>query len=367
MSAVPIRLSGVEQALAERLPAGALRAALVSRGLPSRRAEAWKWSDLRAALARFDGATAALDIAASRPADLAQGEADAPVWTAEMAQIAAAAAGSASRYTLADGETLALAFGCPVGMAHAAVEIIVPAGAAATLSETWTAQAGAFANAALNIRLGEGARLTRRIVQDAAPDAVLVATSEIALARRARLEQTTLAFGARFARLETHVDHAGEGAALRLDGAYLVGEGLHLDQTSVVRHRGPGGTTDELFKGAARGGTGVFRGKIFVAREAQKTDARMQHRGVLLDGKAEIDAKPELEIYADDVACAHGNALGAIDADALFYMRQRGLPEATARALLVESFLAEPIERVADEAAREDFLARLRTQLGGRS
>ncbi|MGJ3230261.1 MAG: SufB/SufD family protein [Oceanicaulis sp.] len=354
-----LTLSDFETVLADALPAGEIRDALTGRGLPHRRVEEWKWSDLRTVLARFDSTRVPLVLEGTRHPDF---EAK-PASTHLMAQLAAALGGEPQGFTLADGETLRLDFAAQPGAAHQVLEVRVPEGVTATLQEIYTASQGAFANIAVSITVEPGAVLHRIIEQDRAPGAVLVVTSEIDLQADGAMNQTTLGFGARLVRLETHVTHAGEGAKLRLDGAYVVGEGLHLDQTSLVRHTGPGGETDELFKGAARSGTGVFQGKIHVEQAAQKTDAQMQHRGMLLDDKGEIDAKPELEIYADDVVCAHGNALGAIDEDALFYMRQRGLPEVTARALLTESFLAEPLERIADETLRETLLERLRARL----
>jgi Fe-S cluster assembly protein SufD len=355
----PIKLSQFETALAEALPAGDLRDSLTGRGLPHRRVEEWKWTDLRTVLARFDTSRVPLVLEGSRAPDF-EAKPNSPHI---MAQLAAELGGEPQGFTLSEAETLRLDFSAQAGAAHQIVHVRVPEGVTATLQETYTASQGAFANIAISITVEAGARLDRIIEQDRAPDAVLVVTSEIDLAAGAQMNQTTLGFGAKLARLETHVAHAGQGAKLRLDGAYVVGEGLHLDQTSLVRHSGPGGETDELFKGAARSGKGVFQGKIHVEQAAQKTDAQMQHRGLLLDDRGEIDAKPELEIYADDVVCAHGNALGALDEDALFYMRQRGLPETKARALLVESFLAEPLERIADETLRETFIERLRARL----
>jgi len=355
----PIKLSDFETAIADALPAGDVRDALTGRGLPHRRVEEWKWSDLRTVLARFDARPIPLGLDVSRKPDFEAGWDSAHV----MAQLAAALSGGPQGFTLKDGETLHLDVSAQAGAAHQVIHVRVPEGVTATLRETYAAAEGAFANIAIRIDIAPGAHLHRIIEQDRAPGAVLVATSEIDLAAGAEMNQTTLGFGAKLARLETHIAHAGEGAKLRLDGAYVVGEGLHLDQTSLVRHTGPGGETDELFKGAARSGKGVFQGKILVERAAQKTDAQMQHRGLLLDDKGEIDAKPELEIYADDVVCAHGNALGAMDEDALFYMRQRGLPEVVARTLLVESFLAEPLDRIADEAVRESLIERLRLRL----
>jgi len=124
--------------------------------------------------------------------------------------------------------------------------------------------------------------------------------------------------------------------------------------------------TRQLIKGAARkGGRGVFQGKILVAPQAQKTDARQNHHALLLDDGAEVFARPELEIHADDVACAHGNSVGALDAMALFYMRQRGLPETAARALLVRAFLEEAVPGWLPDNIRTEVLARIDAGLGG--
>lgn len=357
----PVKLSDFETALVQALPAGDLKALLEERGLPHRRVEEWKWTDLKTVLARFPSAPGAVELDASRQPDaVAELEREPGLI---MPRLAAALGGDCAVFELTQGERLTLEF-TGEGAGHRIVAINVPAGVSATLHEIYRAEDGALANIAINIVLGEGASLTRVIEQREAPGAALVATSGISLAAGATAKQTTLGFGAKLARLETHVAHAGHGAHLSMNGAYVLGPGLHLDQTSLVRHAGPDGTTEELFKGAAaKGGRGVFQGKIHVEKPAQKTDAQMQHRGLLLDEGAEIDAKPELEIYADDVVCAHGNAFGAIDEDALFYMRQRGLPEATARALLTESFLADPIDRLEDEELREVLSVQLKAAL----
>ncbi len=357
----PVRLSQFEDALAAALPAGALRAELTARGLPHRRVEAWKWTDLKTVLSRFPSTIGEVSLDASREPDaVAELEREPSLI---MPRLAAALGGDCAVFDLTDRETLSLAFSGE-GVGHRIVAVRVPAGVEAVLHEIYEVAEAGVANIAINITVEEGARLTRVIQQREAPDAALVVTSGLSLAKGARAEQTTLGFGAKIARLETHVRHAGEGAELRLNGAYVLGAGRHLDQTSVVQHAGPHGVTEELFKGAAaKGGKGVFQGKIHVEQAAQKTDAQMQHRGLLLDAGAEIDAKPELEIYADDVVCAHGNALGAIDEDALFYMRQRGLSDAAARAMLTRSFLAEPLENLSDETLRDALLAQLADRL----
>ncbi len=357
----PVKLSDFETALVKALPAGDLKALLEERGLPHRRVEEWKWTDLKTVLARFPAEPGAVELDASRQPDaVAELEREPSL---VRPRLAAALGGDCAVFEMTEGERLTLEFD-GAGAGHRIIAVNVPAGVSATLHEIYRAQDGALANIAINIVLGEGACLTRVIEQREAPGAALVVTTGITLAAGATARLTTLGFGAKLARLETHVAHAGHGAHLSMNGSYVLGPGLHLDQTSLVRHSGPDGTTEEVFKGAAaKGGRGVFQGKIHVEKSAQKTDAQMQHRGLLLEDGAEIDAKPELEIYADDVVCAHGNAFGAIDEDALFYMRQRGLPDATARALLTESFLAEPLDRLEDEDLREGLTIQLKSAL----
>jgi Fe-S cluster assembly protein SufD len=225
-----------------------------------------------------------------------------------------------------------------------------------------------FASDALEARafgatVGEGATLTRVVIVTASRGVPLT-RMHVRLAAGATFRQFIYAEGAKLARLETTVSVEGEGAHVELNGVYVVAAGGHADLTSIVEHRVPNGVTRQLIKGAARaGGRGVFQGKILVAAGAQNTDARQNHHALLLEDGAEVFAKPELEIRADDVLCAHGNTVGGLDAAALFYMRQRGIPEAQARALLVEAFLIEAVPDDLPAELHEEILTRLRTWL----
>lgn len=211
--------------------------------------------------------------------------------------------------------------------------------------------------------VGEGATLTRVIIQTGS--ALPLSVARVRLAPGAAFRQFVLAEGARLARIETHVE-ASAGAKVELNGVYLCASGRHADLTSVIEHTGEGGATRQLIKGVARkGGRGVFQGKIVVAPHAQKTDARQYHHGMLLEDGAEIFAKPELMIHADDVQCAHGNTAGGLDERALFYMRARGVPGAAARALLIEAFLVEAIPEDMSGDLREEIEARIRAWLAG--
>ena len=303
--------------------------------LPTRRDEHWKWSDLRRAANDVEG-----------------------VGTLVVSGV------DGDNLVPEDGARIDLTTLASAGASAADVTLTVKAGRSVTMVERHAAEAGSLGNVHVKIEIEAGARLDRIIVMPDTSESVFIASSEIVLGEGATLNQTALDFGGKLNRCETHVTHPGAQTHVRLDGVYLLKSGRHADQTSIVRHTGPGGTLSQLTKGAVMsGGQGVFRGKIIVERAAQKTDARMTHRGLLLGDRAEIDAKPELEIYADDVQCAHGNALGAMDDEALFYMRQRGIPKLKARALLIESFLAEPLDGIADEGLRAELLALLRSRL----
>jgi Fe-S cluster assembly protein SufD len=171
--------------------------------------------------------------------------------------------------------------------------------------------------------------------------------------------------GARRQRIETRLAQGGGGATARLDGVYLLGGQRHADITTVVTHEAVGGATQQLTKGVVTGqARGVFQGRITVAPGADKTDARMGHHALILSERAEVDAKPELEIFADDVACAHGNTVGALDEDALFYAEQRGVPKPEAKAMLTEAFVGEVVDRIGHDGAREAVRAWVAERLG---
>lgn len=210
--------------------------------------------------------------------------------------------------------------------------------------------------------VGEGAELTRIVIQTGKE--LPLSVTRVRLAAGAKYTQFVLSFGARLSRIETHVAVEGEGVEVTMNGAYLAGPGRHADLTSVIEHKAAGAVTRQLIKGVARkGGRGVFQGKIVVDRIAQKTDARQHHRGLLLEEGAEIFAKPELMIHADDVQCAHGNTAGGLDERSLFYMRSRGIPEAEARALLIEAFLTETIPEGLSEALRNELVGAIQIWL----
>jgi Fe-S cluster assembly protein SufD len=192
------------------------------------------------------------------------------------------------------------------------------------------------------------------VVQDQSSDSLHLSTFGVSLAAGARYESVVLQIGARLARHEVHATLAGDGAHLGIAGGALAGEGQHIDNSTRVVHAGLGSTSQQLFKTVLDGsGHGVFLGTVEVGEGAQKTDAQQLSRTLMLSDRAIMDAKPELLIFADDVKCSHGATVGDIDEQALFYMRSRGIDEATARQLLTEGFLVEVIDRIADGPTRD--------------
>lgn len=288
--------------------------------LPTRRDEGWRWSDLRAALRGV----------ALPEGSLVGGGVD-PHAIVRLA-------GGAGSIKVGPGESRALV---------------------ARLGHT-----GPLCAAAVEIDVAEGGALTRVVLQGQTAG-VVADLVRVRLSAGSRFRQFILSEGGQFARIETHVDILGAGVEVELNGVYLAGAARHADLTSVVRHAQPGSRTTQLIKGAARkGGRGVFQGRIVVERDAQHTDARQNHHALLLEEGAEVDAKPELEIFADDVQCAHGNTVGGLSVDQLFYLRSRGVPEAEGRALLTEAFLGEAVSNWLSEEMREEVFLRIRDWLG---
>ncbi len=284
--------------------------------LPNRRVEGWRWSDLRAAL---PGVTAPE--------------------LAETQHVLAGLAVEAGRFEKID------------------------VGAGETETRVERVGEGATDMRALEIEIGANGRLD--LVTLLSGDGVATAHRKVTIAAGGEFRHFVLTPGGKYSRVETEVDLAGEGGRVAMDGVSLAGAGLHSDQTSSVTLSAEGGEVRQLVRGVARKrGRGVFQGKFLVERAAQKTDAQMAHNALLLEDGAEIFAKPELEIYADDVQCAHGNTCGQLDEQAIFYARQRGLPEADARAMLTRAFLVEAIPDWLDEDLRAEVETRIDAWLG---
>ncbi|MEL7488834.1 MAG: Fe-S cluster assembly protein SufD, partial [Pseudomonadota bacterium] len=243
------------------------------------------------------------------------------------------------------------------------IRVLVGAGAATTVIETIEGD-GAFASSLSAIEAGEGARVDRVLLQET--DATVVRHGYLAarLGRDALFSQTSLSTGGKLSRQETSIACAASGASVALASAALAGDDRHADFTSHIRFLKEACETRQIHKGVARDrGRLVFQGKFHVERPAQKTDAQMTANALLLSDMAEANHKPELEIYADDVECAHGSTAGALDDEALFYLRQRGLSEHVARALLIEAFVGAALDAAPSDAIADILRGRIRAWL----
>lgn len=213
-----------------------------------------------------------------------------------------------------------------------------------------------FSNTVTELDIAPRARVRHYKLQNEHPAAFHIAATAVSLAEGAAYESFVLQVGGRIARNEIQIHIGGERAECTMNGAYLLRGKQHADSTTFVDHAVPNSNSREFYKGviddAARG---VFQGKILVRKDAQKTDGQQLNKALLLSRGAEIDSKPELEIYADDVICSHGATAGELDNEALFYLRSRGIDEATARGLLIEAFVGEAVEQIDHAAAQEAF------------
>ncbi|WP_019645939.1 Fe-S cluster assembly protein SufD [Novispirillum itersonii] len=242
-------------------------------------------------------------------------------------------------------------------------------GAALTLIESQTGRDGdSLTNRVSDITLADDARLTHISLHNDSRQARLLTALQARIQRGAVYDGFALTLGGALVRADLRVELLGPGAEARLNGAYAAGTGQHVDTTSFIDHAAPHCTSAQTLKGVLDGtGRGVFQGRVNVRRVAQKTDGHQLHKALLLSRGAEVDTKPELTIFADDVKCSHGAATGELDEDALFYLRARGLDADTARSLLIEGFLDDVVELVADEPLRDALTAKIHQWLESRS
>ena len=249
------------------------------------------------------------------------------------------------------------------------IKVELGAGAQACLLETHRGAAGTacFTNQLATVTLAEGARLDHYRLQEEAADSFHFRDLRAALARQAGYESFTLTTGARLSRNSGFIRFDGEGAQCGYHGAYLLSGTQQADTVTQLQHVAPDCTSAQNFRGALDDrARGTFQGCITVEKPAQRTDARQSIKALLLSPRAEQDAKPELEIFADDVKCAHGASTGNLDPDALFYLRARGVPQAQARALLIGAFVSEVLDDLAAATLPPDEAGQLKDSLHAR-
>ncbi|HVZ91142.1 MAG TPA: SufD family Fe-S cluster assembly protein [Rhizomicrobium sp.] len=323
--------------------------------LPNRRVEDWKYSDVANVI---DAASVAAAPAAKWSIASVSGATeigDLPAITPRgphgaMAEFALASANSGPYVRVPKGRCGELRLDLVSGGYGRAV-IVIEEGGQLVLHEKVTAED--LANIAVDIVVGRGARLTH-VRHAATNDAAQFVDYAVRLVEGSGYRSHFANFGGRLSRVELHVLLEGEGAEANLSGVGAL-DGAHADLTTHVTHAvGPTRST-QLVKYVAGGrARGVYQGKVTVAPGANGSDSSQTAKGLLLGDRAEIDLKPELEILADDVKCAHGAAVGDLDMDSLFYLRTRGVPESEARAILMRAFLADAVDDIVDEALRAE-------------
>jgi len=261
-------------------------------------------------------------------------------------------------------EILHLSSGHNGGSLHTRSLITSGEGSSASVIETFTGSGEYWRNDVVELQLAAGAELTRVALIEEAADALHFGEMLATLGAASRLSSFVLLLGGRTVRHEATVRSEGERSRCELNGVFLLSGRQEANILTTVDHAAPGGETRETFKGvAAERAHGAFQGRITVRPGAQKVDAHQLSRNLVLGPRAAIDTKPELEIYADDVKCSHGAAVGDLDEAALFYLRARGIPNKEARRMLIEAFAREAVELVEQEPLREHLLSRLALRL----
>ncbi len=249
--------------------------------------------------------------------------------------------------------------------------VLLSKGANATLVERYIATEGAKAyqvHDALSLAIGDDARLDHvRLVEDSR-EAFNISSCIATLGKHAHFNTFGMTSGGAVSRYQAVITAAGEHSRVETNGVNLLNGRQHADTTLFLDHAVPNCQSREIFRAVVDDhGHSVFQGRIVVRPKAQKTDAKMMTRALLLSDEAEADNKPELEIFADDVTCGHGATTGALDESLLFYLRARGLPEKEAQALLIQAFVGEAIETIANDDLREIAVASAQRWLEARA
>lgn len=247
---------------------------------------------------------------------------------------------------------------------HPRVVINAETGSAVQIIERFIGDGVYFVNSVTEISIDEGASVEHTRIQEDSIDAFHVGRVAVKQAQKSVFTSNNIAFGGLLSRVDLESFLNGEHIECWMNGAYVAGGDQTMDNHTRLDHAMPNCNSFEVYKGVLGGAsTGVFNGKIFVHQDAQKTDAKQTNQALLLSPTATINTKPQLEIFADDVKCTHGATVGQIREDALFYLRARGIPKSTAKAILVEAFVGEVLEKVSHEATRQQLARALHDKL----
>ncbi|MGD0190383.1 MAG: Fe-S cluster assembly protein SufD [Rhizomicrobium sp.] len=335
-----------------------------SKGVPGRRIEEWKYTDLRS-IADIEAIGEPGDVCTSIkvPDDIeyfSLGDVELSARASRAfpdagVMVQAARAGTNHRaFAVPSGahvETpLCLEF---ARSGHADIVILLGRESSLRLVEEHESEGTKFRNIALTILLEEGARFSHFRTAKFAGHQIGSETISVHQAKRSVYRGFFQNGGAKVARAELNIVLAGEGAEADVAGVSVLGGTAHADITTRIDHAAPNTISRQLFKNIAGGSSrAIYQGKIVVHEGAIGSDSRQTAKALLMSSRAEADLKPELEIFADDVKCAHGAAVGDLDAESLFYLRSRGIPEADARTLLVKAFLGEAVDTIENETLR---------------
>jgi Fe-S cluster assembly protein SufD len=320
----------------------------VSAAIPSPTSERWKYTDLSRALKGKALSPAALgwgtDVV---PMMWALPDDDLGLW-AEMP----------SDVRIIGGDADITITGRDGGSYVPCLVVNIPSGSEATVIERHDGTGAYWNNMRVQIHVAAGARLTHYRLMAGAPESILSILTHVRAERDAHYTAFLLIAGAGVVRNQIEAEIVGAGAEVALNGVNLLSGTQHADTTIRVTHQAPNTRSWQTYKNVLAGqARGVFQGKIHVERSAQKTDGYQLSNTLMLSSRAEMDVKPELEIYADDVKCSHGATSGKVDDTALFYLRARGIPEAKARLMLVEAFVRDVIDSAPHESARQEMEA----------
>lgn len=333
--------------------------------LPTPKSERWKYTNLPRALkgkdlsaATLGWGVAAVPIKGAAPGAAAYG--DTVLWdlnAADGKDILHVAGDREIEITAAQGQYLS-----PRIIIH------VPDGETVNVTERYAGQGAYWKNAVVQVSLGRNARLNHYRFLNEGADGVCTIFTHITLAEGARYEGFSLTTGEGFIRNQFHTEIQGANAHCGFAGISLLQGDQHSDTTITIEHQAPHCTSNQTFKTVLDGRAhGVFQGKVHVHKPAQKTDGYQLSNALILSPTAEMDTKPELEIYADDVKCSHGATTGRLDDAPLFYMRARGIPEAAARALLIEAFCNQALDAIASDDVQEIVRAKVSEWLSSRA
>jgi Fe-S cluster assembly protein SufD len=275
----------------------------------------------------------------------------------------------ASETSVAD--PIMLSFAAAEGtVIHPHVLVIAEAGSKATIVESYDSASKGFTNSAFQVIVEDNANLTHYRVQKDSPDAFNIGTTEASLGAGSRYDSTNINLGGAISRHDIDVKFTAEGSEAIVDGLYMLNGSQHSDTHSIIDHQVPNCVSHQTYKGVLNDKSrGVFNGKVFVRENAHGTDAHQSNKNLLLSTEARVDTKPQLEIFNDDVKCAHGATVGQLEEEQLFYLLTRGLPDTLARNLLTYGFAEEIINKIEIGSIKKDLdatvLNRLNTNLEG--